>query len=109
MEKCITTKDELSNVTTGQRFCLSPELKEELTSKGEVILKNEEKRQEYATKLGITTKEIIDIINDLSKPSSSGTDNHETGFWKGAAMVALAVLGGIGVLTGLAITHQKDK
>lgn len=51
-------------------------------------------------------KELLDTLDDLSKPSRPENDNHETGFWKGAAIIAVAAAVGFGVIAFTAV--KKD-
>ena len=43
-------------------------------------------------------KDLMQTAEGLSKPSSSNNDNHETGFWKGSAIVACVAAIGFGVI-----------
>ena len=51
-------------------------------------------------------KELLDTLDDLSKPSRPETDNHETGFWKGMALTAMVAAVGFGVIAFTAV--KKD-
>ncbi len=56
--------------------------------------------QSQSTNIKKEGKELLDTLNDLSKPSRPETDNHETGFWKGLSI-------GLGV--ALLVTIIKNK
>ena len=81
---------------------LSPEIREELKQNAIKLQNDKAAVQELSLKTGLSVKDIFEIIRyfleELPKPSSPDTNNHETGFWKGAAITALMVLGGIFML-----------
>ena len=43
-------------------------------------------------------KELLETLENLSKPTSPETDNHETGLWKGSAIMGSFAAIGFGVL-----------
>ena len=47
------------------------------------------------------TNDIIDTVEDASKPSRPETDNHETGFWKGLAF-------GLGIALAVALVRKNE-
>ena len=77
---------------------LSPELREELEQNAASLLKDEGALEELHQRTGISVQAIVKMLTDLSQPTSSDVNNNETGFWKGAALVALAGLAGVFVL-----------
>ena len=81
---------------------LSPELQRELKQNASKLRDDKAAVQELSLKTGLSVNDIYEIIRyfleELPKPSSPDSDNHETGFWKGAAVTALLVLGGIFML-----------
>jgi hypothetical protein len=60
----------------------------------------------HQSSMNETSKDILKTLEDASKPSRPETDNHETGFWKGAAIIAVAAAVGFGVIAYQAI--KKD-
>ena len=77
---------------------LSPAIQVAIQEKAKEILADPEQTLVLAKQLEMSPKDFIGILESASKPSSPSTDNHETGFWKGAAVVAIGVLIGLGFL-----------
>ena len=78
---------------------MSPEIQKMIQEKAQTFLGDSAKQKELALQLGISLEDLIKILEKAAQPSSPSSDNHETGFWKGAAIVAIGVLIGIGIVS----------
>ena len=74
---------------------LSPEIQQEMRDNAATFLNDDDALQQFSQKAKLNPNEIIKMVTDLSQPSSPKGDNHETGFWKGAALTSITVLAGI--------------
>ena len=53
-------------------------------------------------------KEMLETLTKLSKPSSPETDNHETGYWKGSAVIGVIAAFGFAVIA-YALANKKEQ
>ena len=52
-------------------------------------------------------KELIQTAEEASKPSRPETDNHETGYWKGSAIIGVFAAFGFAAIAYI-LANKKD-